>query len=92
MIKVVTLDLIIENQLVGTYNFTSKELAEMFAQGIYEQIVDDKKSVSEFKATEYAVCENADDMALVLGKAIGIDDDRIKELLEEAKSNTNNEQ
>jgi hypothetical protein len=85
MIKIVALDLVIDNDLVGTYNFASKELAELFAQGIYENIVDDKKSVTEFRATEYSVCEDAEDMALVLGKAIGIDDDKINELIEEAK-------
>jgi hypothetical protein len=85
MIKIVALDLVIDNDLIGTYNFSSKELAELFAQGIYENIVDDKKSVTEFRATEYSVCEDAEDMALILGKAIGIDDDKINELIEEAK-------
>lgn len=85
MIKVVTLDLLIENELVGTYHFANKELAELFAKGLWENITEEKQSSAEFKAIEYAVCEDVDDMAFVLGKAIGFEDERIKELIEEAK-------
>ena len=85
MIKIVALDLLIENELVGTYHFTNKELAESFAKGLWENISEEKQSLAEFKAIEYAVCEDVDDMAFVLGKAIGFEDERIKELIAEAK-------
>lgn len=86
MINIVSLDLIIDNELIATYNFASKTLAELFAQGLYENIDSEKQPLTEFRATEYPVCENAEDMAVMLGKAIGIDDERITELIEESKN------
>ena len=52
MIKIVALDLLIENELVGTYHFTNKELAESFAKGLWENISQEKQSLAEFKAIE----------------------------------------
>jgi hypothetical protein len=85
MITVVSLDFIIDNELIATYHFANKTLAELFAQGLYENIKEEKQQVSEFRATEYSVCEDGEDIAITLGKAIGIDDDRITELIEEAR-------
>jgi len=47
MINIVSLDLIIDNELIATYNFASKTLAELFAQGLYENIDSEKQPLTE---------------------------------------------
>lgn len=85
MIKVVTLDLVIDDKLVGVYHFANRHLAEFFSKGLWDNISEEKQLLAQFRATEYEVCEDIDDMAYTLGRAIGFEDERIKELIEEAK-------
>lgn len=87
MLSIVALDVIAGKELVGTYHFTRKEIAEFFAEGIHMSIEESKRDYIEFRATEYIVGEDADDMAKMLGKALGFEESRIDEMINEAKGN-----
>ena len=83
MLKIITLDLVIDNELVSSVNFTNRNLAEAFANGVYGNIKDEKKESSQFIATECLVYEDIDEVAIAIGKSIGLTDEEIESLNKE---------
>ncbi len=85
MLRIITIDLVIKNELTGTFNFTNRALAEAFAESIKLNVKDELKDDVAFVATEYEVIEDFDELAFKVGKMLGIEEERINEIVEEVK-------